>query len=100
MQRVEADVGLDVRRVEARARRSATVWTWVIPAIVFLVVVLIFILQNVQNVKVSFISLHGNFPLALCLLFAAILGALTVAFAEVARSVQLRRRARRDKPPT
>jgi uncharacterized integral membrane protein len=87
----------DARRVGAKAR-SASVWTWAVPAIVFVVVMLIFILQNFQGVEVSFISLHGKFPLALCLLFAAILGALTIAFAELARAVQLRRRTRREKP--
>ncbi len=93
----EEALGRDTRRVEVKAR-SAAVWAWVIPATVLLVVMLIFILQNFQGVEVSFISLHGKFPLALSLLFAAILGALTIAFAELARSVQLRRRTRRDKP--
>lgn len=96
-ERVEETAERDARRVGAKAG-NATVWTWVIPLIVFVVVMLIFILQNFQGVKVSFISLHGKFPLALCLMFAAILGALTVAFAELARTVQLRRRSRRPKP--
>lgn len=81
-------------KVEVKAK-SPTVWTRVIPALVFLVVMLIFILQNFQNVQVSFISLHGRFPLALCLLFAAILGALIVSFLEVGRAVQIRRTNRR-----
>ena len=96
--RTDETVGHDARRKGAKAR-SATVWTWAIPALVFIVVMLIFILQNFQNVEVSFVSLHGKFPLALCLLFAAVLGALIIAFAEIARAVQLRRRARRDRPP-
>lgn len=95
---VEGFVPTEMRKVEGRAK-TATVWAWVIPAIVFAVVMLIFILQNFQNVEVSFISLHGRFPLALCLLFAAILGALTVAFMELARAVQIRRTGRRRKPP-
>lgn len=85
------------KRAAAKAGRG-TVWTWVIPILVFVVVMLIFILQNFQDVEVSFISLHGRFPLALSLFFSAVLGALIVAFAEIARSVRLRRRARRDRP--
>lgn len=86
----------DLHKVEAKAK-SATVWTWVIPALVFLVVMLIFILQNFRDVEVSFLSLHGRFPLALCLMFSGILGALTVAFLELGRAVQIRRTNRRKK---
>lgn len=93
----EGTVRTDLHRIEERAKRP-TVWRRVIPAVVFLVVMLIFILQNFQGVQVSFITLHGRFPLALCLLFAGILGALVVAFLEVGRAVQIRRTKRRNRP--
>lgn len=74
-----------------RKDRDSTVWARVVPALVALVVMLIFILQNFQDVKVSFITLHGSFPLALALLFAAILGALVVVSLELVRVVQRRK---------
>lgn len=80
-----------------RKDRDSTVWMRVIPALVALVVMLIFILQNFQSVKVSFITLHGSFPLALALLLSAILGALIVVFLELVRVVQ-RRRSGTSKP--
>lgn len=65
-----------------------------VPALVALVVMLIFILQNLRDVPVSFLGLSGRFPLALALLFAAILGALIVVFLELVRVVQRRRSSR------
>ncbi len=93
----EGGIRADLHKMETTAK-SPTVWTRVIPALVFLVVMLIFILQNLRDVQVSFITLHGRFPLALSLLFASILGAAFVAFLEVGRAVQIRRTKRRNRP--
>lgn len=74
----------------------ATVWASLVFALVLLVIILVFVFQNLQSVKVSFISLHGRFPLALALVFAAVLGALLVVCLGSVRIVQLRRVARRN----
>jgi len=60
-----------------------------------LVLVLVFILQNLQGVAVSFLILHGKVPLGVALLVAATLGGVIVVAAGAARVVQLRRARRR-----
>jgi uncharacterized integral membrane protein len=75
--------------------------------VVALLVVLVFILQNMQSVELDFLSLHGQLPLAIALLFAVILGAVIVLAFGGGRILQLRlvaRRARHQRadasPPT
>jgi len=86
---------------ERRTRLSGA-WTAVVVGLVILVVILVFILQNQQSVRVSFLFLSGHLPLAVALLFAMILGALIVVAFGAARILQLRMvagRARRNTPP-
>ncbi|MGH9101758.1 MAG: LapA family protein, partial [Acidimicrobiales bacterium] len=68
--------------------RTSAVWTTAGFGLAFLVVVLIFILDNLQRVKVSFVGASGSLPLAVALLFAAILGALVVLLMGAARVLQ------------
>jgi uncharacterized integral membrane protein len=75
--------------------RTGTIWASLIFGIVALVVVLIFILQNGTSVTIHFITVSGNLPLGVALLFGAILGALVVLLLGAARVLQLRRLARR-----
>ena len=51
-------------------------WAPLVAALVLLLVVAIFVLQNSDEVKVDFLFLHGNLPLGVSLLLAAVLGAL------------------------
>lgn len=62
---------------------------------ILLVILLVFILQNLQEVKVSFFTVHWRAPLAVDLLFATVLGGLVVFTAGSVRILQLRRIARR-----
>lgn len=64
-------------------------------AIAVLVLLLIFILQNLRDVTVTYFGASGQLPLGVALLFAAIAGALVVAIVGVARLTQLRLNARR-----
>jgi uncharacterized integral membrane protein len=70
---------------------------------VLVVVVLVFILQNEKQVKVSFFFLHWSIPLAVDLLFAAVLGGAIVLAATSVRALHrrrlVRRQARRPGPP-
>ena len=52
--------------------------------------ILIFILQNLQSVQLSFLFFQGHLPLAVALLFAVILGAAIVLAFGGARIIQLR----------
>ena len=85
-----------------RQTRLSGAWTALVIGIVVLVVILVFILQNLRNVEVHFLFLQGQLPLAVALLFAMVLGAVVVLTFGAFRILQLRlvaRRARRqDKP--
>jgi len=59
------------------------------------VLLLIFILENLRTVTVTYFGASGQLPLGVALLFAAIGGALLVAIVGVARLTQLRLNARR-----
>ena len=86
-----------------RLTRLSWAWTALVTGIVALVLILVFILQNLQSVDLSFFVFHGHLPLAVALLFAVILGAVIVAALGGARIRQLRvlaRRARRQGVPS
>jgi uncharacterized integral membrane protein len=79
--------------------RTSAVWTSVVVLVASLVLVIIFILQNPQDVSVSFLIFDGQLPLGVALLVSATLGGVIVLAAAAARVVQLRRtRRRRDGP--
>jgi uncharacterized integral membrane protein len=62
---------------------------------VVLILLLVFILENTQSVKISFFGASGHLPLGVALLLAAIGGALLVGIVGTARIVQLRRHVKR-----
>jgi uncharacterized integral membrane protein len=63
----------------------------VLPALLVLAVILLFIFQNSQSAKISFVTASGRLPLAIALLAAATLGALFVLALGSIRILQLRR---------
>ncbi len=67
-----------------------------LPALVILAVILVFIFQNSQDAKVSFVTASGRLPLAVALLGAAALGALFVLALGSIRMLQLRRMVHRS----
>jgi lipopolysaccharide assembly protein A len=71
--------------------------TALIAGTVALIVVMIFVIQNVHTVNISFLGAHLVLPLAVALLFAVIAGALLMAAAGTARITQLRRIMRRER---
>lgn len=79
-------------------RGSRTSATWVaVGVLVFVMILLtIFIVQNTQDVQVSFLGWEGEAPLAASLLIATTCGLVLAVTAGTLRIVQLRRRVRRD----
>ena len=75
--------------------RLSGAWTAAVVAIVLVVAMLIFILQNGRQVPISFVSAHGHLPLGVAMLFSAVVGAAIVVGCGTARILQLRRMARR-----
>ena len=64
-----------------------------------LMVLLVFIFQNLHDVRVHFFTANGQFPLALALVFAVLLGALVVLAIGTVRILQLRRAVHRRPDP-
>lgn len=71
--------------------RAGRAWARVLPALVLLALILVFVFQNLHNVRVSFFTASGRFPLALALLASAAAGALLVLAIGSVRILQLRR---------
>ncbi|KDN20445.1 LapA family protein [Amycolatopsis rifamycinica] len=80
---------------KARPTRISGTWVAVIAGLLVLVVLLIFILQNLAPATVRFFGAEGSLPLAIAMLFSAIGGAALVALIGGARILQLRKQARR-----
>ncbi len=59
------------------------------------VLVMVFVLQNLVSTRISFFGLKWTIPLGLDLLLAALLGGVIVFLLGAARMLQLRRVARR-----
>ncbi|MGB8196988.1 MAG: LapA family protein [Acidimicrobiales bacterium] len=75
--------------------RTSRAWIRLLPALVVLVVILVFVFQNPKDVKVSLFTFSGRFPLSVALLGAVILGALMTLALGSLRIYQLRRQVRR-----
>lgn len=75
--------------------RTGGLWVGLILSAVVLVVLLVFILQNLDPVRIQFLGLVGQLPTGVALLLAAVAGLLLVAIPGGLRILQLRRLARR-----
>ncbi|HEX3906724.1 MAG TPA: lipopolysaccharide assembly protein LapA domain-containing protein [Mycobacteriales bacterium] len=70
--------------------RASSVWVAVGVAVVFLILLIVFIAQNNRKVSIHFFTLSGRVSEALALLVAAVGGAIVVLLAGAARVIQLR----------
>jgi uncharacterized integral membrane protein len=73
------------------------VWAAVASALVVLVLLIIFILQNQEYVQVKFLGWEGAVSLGIALFIAAVGGGVLVAIAGAARIIQLRLAAHRQR---
>ena len=80
--------------------RASRAWTRLLPALGLLVILLVFVLQNLHRAEVHFLGWSGTLPLAIALLAAAAIGALFVLAIGSIRIVQLRRIIRRERHPS
>jgi uncharacterized integral membrane protein len=66
-------------------------------ALLLLILLIVFILQNSTKVEVQFLGMSGTIPVGMALLIAAVGGGVVVAISGIARVTQLRVSARRTK---
>ena len=83
-----------VRATPPRTRTSRAFSGLVAGAIV-LILLLIFILENTQTVKISFLGASGHIALGIALLLGAVGGALVTGALGAARIAQVRRHTKR-----
>lgn len=89
--------GSDLQRSqEAPRTRTSGLWVGMILSAVVLIFLLIFILQNRDPSRITFLAWAGVLPSGVALLFAAVAGVLLVAIPGSVRILQLRRAARRN----
>lgn len=92
-----SSVGSPDRRGPARFTRASAAWVAVGGALLLLILLIVFMLQNSTRVEVHFLGAEGTIPLGLALLIAAVAGGVVVAIAGIARITQLRINVRRER---
>jgi len=75
--------------------RAAGAYKGLLGGAIVLALLLIFILENTKDVKVSYLGASGHLSLGVALLLAAVGGALLLGLVGTVRILQLRRRIRR-----
>ncbi|MBU2669450.1 DUF1049 domain-containing protein [Actinoplanes bogorensis] len=86
---------------QVRARvphtRIGAAWFGVWAGVLVVILLIVFISQNTAAVRINFLWMTGQFPVALALLIAGVGGAIIAMAVAAARIVQLRRLVKR--PP-
>src|SRR4029450_6380579 len=90
--------GFDTKGRIHRTRISA-VWVGLITAAVFLILLVVFIVQNTAKASIHFLGFNGHLPLGRAILISAIIGVLIAAVLGSIRIMQLRRALKRNTPP-
>jgi uncharacterized integral membrane protein len=85
------------RHHRIRRTRAGGVWVALAVSAVVLILLLIFILENLKRADISLFGAHVDLPIGVALLLAAAAGALIVVIPGTARIVQLRMTARRHR---
>ncbi|HTY32799.1 LapA family protein [Mycobacterium sp.] len=75
--------------------RAGALWTSLIVGFLILILMLIFIAQNTDSARFTFLSWHWSLPLGVAFLLAAVGGGLITVAAGTARILQLRRVAKK-----
>ncbi|MUM15477.1 DUF1049 domain-containing protein [Mycobacterium sp. CBMA271] len=76
--------------------RAAATWTGVILGLLILILLLVFILQNLESTTTYFLAWEVHMPLGITVLFAAIAGAALTGLVGGVRIIQLRRAAKKN----
>ncbi len=79
-------------------RRVGAVWVGLIAVAVFMILLVIFIAQNLTKASIHFLGFNGHLSLGLIVLIAAVIGLLIAAVPGTIRILQLRRALKRNTP--
>ncbi|MFI6429217.1 lipopolysaccharide assembly protein LapA domain-containing protein [Rhodococcus oryzae] len=80
--------------------KAAATWTGLVIGVLVLILLLVFILQNLDQVALQLFFWEFSLPLGVSLLLAAIAGALIMALAGGVRILQIRRVAKKARSTT
>lgn len=80
---------------KVRGSRFGGLWIGLIVAALVLVLLLVFIVQNSQSVRIDFFGWSGHLSVAVAILLGVAAGALLVALPGTVRILQLRRQVRK-----
>ncbi|WP_068179954.1 lipopolysaccharide assembly protein LapA domain-containing protein [Mycobacterium sp. UM_CSW] len=75
--------------------RAGALWSFLIVGFLILVLLLIFIAQNTDSVRFTFLTWHWSLPLGVAFLLGAVVGGLITVAVGTARILQLRRVAKK-----
>ncbi|MEU5840967.1 lipopolysaccharide assembly protein LapA domain-containing protein [Rhodococcus sp. NPDC047139] len=93
-----ADLHPDLARGKGiRRTRTGALWTALVIGILVLLLLLVFILQNLDSVTLELFAWDFSLPLGVALLFAALAGAVIVGLSGGLRILQLRHAANRQR---
>lgn len=79
------------QREKVKGSAAGSTWVALIIGALLLILLLVFILQNQQSVRLQMFAWEVNFPIGVGMLIAAITGALIMALVGGVRMIQLRR---------
>lgn len=87
----------EVTKEETKVKGSVAGGTWaaLIVGALLLIVLIVFILQNQQEVEITFLQWTVHFPAAIAYLISAITGALIMALVGGWRIIELRRQVKK-----
>ncbi|MBC2640719.1 MULTISPECIES: lipopolysaccharide assembly LapA domain-containing protein [unclassified Rhodococcus (in: high G+C Gram-positive bacteria)] len=80
-----------------RHTRTGATWTGLVVGILLLILLLVFILQNLDTITLELFGWDFSLPLGVALLFAAVAGAVIMALAGGLRILQIRHAAKRQR---
>lgn len=80
-----------------RGSRTSGVWVAMVGVAVLLILLLIFIVQNTQDVQITFLGWEGRAPLAVALLAATVTGMVIAIVSASLRMLQVRHRVKRER---
>ncbi|MFC9553945.1 lipopolysaccharide assembly LapA domain-containing protein [Rhodococcus sp. NPDC056960] len=83
-----------------KGTRTGATWTALVVGILLLVLLLVFILQNLDTITLELFGWDFSLPLGVALLFAAVAGAVIMALAGGVRILQIRHAAKRQRTLT